>query len=80
VAVEKGTKPVISANFRACGERRFNNLRTTFVPEILGKEFFNSHACFQQLLRFVRDSDMIRLKIPASFQAQNGKRIDRIAL
>jgi hypothetical protein len=27
VAVEKGTKAVISANFSACGERTFNNLR-----------------------------------------------------
>jgi hypothetical protein len=26
VAVEKRTKPVISANFSACGERTFNNL------------------------------------------------------
>jgi len=34
VAVEKGTKSVISANFRACGERTFNNLRTNFAGEI----------------------------------------------
>jgi len=34
VAVEKGTKPVISANFRAYGERTFNNLRTNFAGEI----------------------------------------------
>jgi hypothetical protein len=34
VAVEKGTKPVISANFRACGERTFNNLGTNVGVEI----------------------------------------------
>jgi hypothetical protein len=34
VAIEKETKPVISANFRTCGERTFNNLRTNFVDEI----------------------------------------------
>jgi hypothetical protein len=34
VAVEKGTKPVISANFCSCGERKFNNLRTNFAGEI----------------------------------------------
>jgi hypothetical protein len=44
-AVEKGTKAVISTNFNACGERIFNNLRTNFVGEIPGKEFFNTHAC-----------------------------------
>jgi hypothetical protein len=30
VAVEKGTKSVISANFTACGERTINNLQTNF--------------------------------------------------
>jgi hypothetical protein len=34
VGVEKGTKAVISANFRAYGERTFNDLRTNFVVEI----------------------------------------------
>jgi len=34
VAVEKGTKAVISVNFSAHGERTFNNLRTNFVGEI----------------------------------------------
>jgi len=34
VAVEKGTKPVISVNFSAYGKRRLNNLRATFVREI----------------------------------------------
>jgi hypothetical protein len=34
VAVEKGTKAVISVNFSVCGERTFNNLRTNFVVEI----------------------------------------------
>jgi len=34
VAVEKGTKAVISVNFSASGERTFNNLRTNFVGEI----------------------------------------------
>jgi hypothetical protein len=43
VAVEKGTKAVISVNFSAYGKRRFNNLRANFVREIPRKEFFNSH-------------------------------------
>jgi hypothetical protein len=30
VAVEKGTKAVISTNFSVHGERTFNNLRTNF--------------------------------------------------
>jgi hypothetical protein len=34
VAVEKGTKAVISMNFSGHGERTFNNLRTNFVVEI----------------------------------------------
>jgi hypothetical protein len=44
VGVEKGTKAVISVNFSACGEPRFNNLRTNFAGEIPRREFFNSHA------------------------------------
>jgi len=46
VAVEKGTKAVISVNFSAYGERTFNNLRANFVGEIPRKEFFNSHGLF----------------------------------
>jgi hypothetical protein len=34
VAVEKGTKAVISGNFSAYDERTFNNLRANFVGEI----------------------------------------------
>ena len=34
VGVEKGTKEVISVNFSAYGELRFNNLRRIFVAEI----------------------------------------------
>jgi hypothetical protein len=44
VAVEKGTKAVISVNFSAYGKRRFNDLRANFVREIPLKEFFNTHA------------------------------------
>jgi hypothetical protein len=43
VAVEKGTKAVISVNFSAYGKRRFNDLRANFVREIPRKEFFNTH-------------------------------------
>jgi hypothetical protein len=43
VAVEKGTKPVISADFSTCGERTFNNLRMNFAAQIPRKEFFNTH-------------------------------------
>jgi hypothetical protein len=43
VAVEKGTKAVISLDFSVYGERTFNDLRTNFVVEIPEKEFFNSH-------------------------------------
>jgi hypothetical protein len=49
VAVEKGTKAVISANSSDYRERILNNLRTNFVVEISGKEFFNTHAYLQQL-------------------------------
>jgi hypothetical protein len=34
VAVEKGTKAVISLNFSVYGDRTFNNLRTNFAVEI----------------------------------------------
>jgi len=34
VAVEKGTKAVISVNFSVDGGRTFNNLRTNFAVEI----------------------------------------------
>jgi hypothetical protein len=44
VAVEKGTKPVISVNFSAYDKRRFNNLRANFVREIPREEFFNTYA------------------------------------
>jgi hypothetical protein len=54
VAVEKGTKAVISVNFSAYGKRRFNNLRANFVREIPRKEFFNSHSRFHQLPRSSR--------------------------
>src|SRR4029077_2193146 len=49
VAVEKGTKAVISVNFSAYGKRRFNNLRANFVREIPREEFFNTYACLRQL-------------------------------
>jgi hypothetical protein len=42
VAVEKGTKAVISVIFSVDGERTFNNLRMNFAAEIPRKEFFNS--------------------------------------
>jgi hypothetical protein len=34
VAVEKGTKAVISVNFSVDGRRTFNNLQTNFAVEI----------------------------------------------
>jgi hypothetical protein len=34
VAVEKGTKAVISGDFSVFGERTFNNLQTYFAVEI----------------------------------------------
>jgi len=34
VAVEKGTKAVISGDFSVFGERTFNNLQTNFAVEI----------------------------------------------
>jgi hypothetical protein len=46
VAVEKGTKAVISMSFSFCGGRTFNNLRVSFSPTNCQKEFFNSHKCF----------------------------------
>src|SRR5436305_12679543 len=51
VGVEKGTKAVISANSSVYGGLEFNNLRSNFVAEIPGKEFFNSHNCSPQLSR-----------------------------
>jgi hypothetical protein len=48
VAVEKGTKAVISLNFSAYSERTFNNLRANFCGEIPRKEFFNSHGMLHQ--------------------------------
>ena len=56
VAVEKGTKAVISVNFSAYGKRRFNNLRANFVREIPREEFFNTYAYIRQL---TRQSDVI---------------------
>src|SRR5207245_11272501 len=51
VGVEKGTKAVISANSSLYGGLEFNNLRSNFVAEIPGKEFFNSHNCSPKLSR-----------------------------
>jgi hypothetical protein len=48
VAVEKGTKAVISTDSSVYGERTFNNLRTDFVVEIARREFFNSHMRLHQ--------------------------------
>jgi hypothetical protein len=39
LAVEKGTKAVISTNFRVHGERTFNNVQTNFDVGIPGKAF-----------------------------------------
>ena len=39
--VEKGTRAVISANFRVGVEPGFNNLQTNFSVETPQKEFFN---------------------------------------
>jgi hypothetical protein len=50
VAVEKGTKAVISVDFSVYSERTFNILRTNFGVEFPGKEFFNSHGMFHQQL------------------------------
>jgi hypothetical protein len=49
VAVEKGTKAVISVIFSAYGKRTFNNLRVNFVREIPRKEFFNTHVSLPPL-------------------------------
>jgi hypothetical protein len=49
VAVEKGTKAVISVNFSVYSRRTFNSLRTNFAVEFPSKEFFNSYAWLQQL-------------------------------
>ena len=61
MAVEKGTKAVISVNFSAHGERTFNNLRANFAGEIPRKEFFNSHACLRQQSTFLSDQRVFRL-------------------
>jgi hypothetical protein len=50
VAVEKGTKAVISVNFSAYGKRTFNNLRANFVREIPREEFFNTYGWLRQLI------------------------------
>src|ERR1700730_80764 len=50
VAVEKGTKAVISVNFSAYGKRRLNNLRANFVREIPREEFFNTYVSLPPLL------------------------------
>jgi hypothetical protein len=64
VAVEKGTKAVISVNFSSHGKRRFNDLRANFVREIPRKEFFNTHACLHQLsLSSSHDLPAIRGKL-----------------
>jgi hypothetical protein len=47
VAVEKGTKEVISANSNVYGERTFNKLQRNFDVETPPKEFFNTHACLR---------------------------------
>jgi hypothetical protein len=44
VGVEKGTKAVISVNFTVHGERKSNDLQTSFDVEIPSKEFFNTHT------------------------------------
>jgi hypothetical protein len=49
VGVEKGTSIVILTNFNVYNERGFNNLQTDFSAKTSSREFFNSHACFQQL-------------------------------
>jgi len=49
VAVEKGTKAVILANFSVFGERKFNNLQANFEIETLRKESFNSHRRLHSL-------------------------------
>ncbi|MFZ3211638.1 MAG: hypothetical protein WA188_08990 [Terriglobales bacterium] len=67
MAVEKGTKAVISANFSVYGERTFNNLRANFVVGTPRKEFFNSHPCSPQsssaTLIMAQRSDMERWHI-----------------
>jgi len=63
VAVEKGTKAVISMNFSAYGERTFNNLRANFAGEIPRKEFFNSHRRLHQL-RIVSEIDSMTMSAP----------------
>jgi hypothetical protein len=59
VAVEKGTKVVISVDFSVYGEPTFNNLRTNVVVEIPRKEFFNTHGMLQQQSRIGAAPDEI---------------------
>jgi hypothetical protein len=57
VAVEKGTKAVISATFSVYSERTFNNLQWNFEVERLRKEFFNSdqlHVLFRSPLHYAQ--------------------------
>jgi hypothetical protein len=65
VAVEKGTKAVISVNFSVYGRRPFNNSRTNFVVEIPRKEFFSSQRRLHNCAPFVRPS-AITLKNPVT--------------
>jgi hypothetical protein len=44
VAVEKGTRAVISMNFSLCVGRTFNNLQANFSQRNHQKEFFNSQS------------------------------------
>src|SRR5205823_3557222 len=49
VGVEKVTKAVILANSNVYGGLEVNNLRSNFVAEIPGTEFFNSHRRLHSL-------------------------------
>jgi hypothetical protein len=49
VAVEKGTKKVISGEPAPFLKRIFNDLRTDFTAISAQEQFFNSRACLQQL-------------------------------
>src|SRR5438552_1619247 len=71
VGVEKGTKAVISANSSVYGGLEFNNLRSNFVADIPGKEFFNSHRRYHSLtfsprsaLRPMSKKICTRLRLP----------------
>jgi hypothetical protein len=74
VAVEKGTKAVISVDFSVYSERTFNTLRTNFGVEFPGKEFFNSHGIFQQQSAsacFIPDTALRRLLHKAELESIN---------